>query len=378
MTTNGCSRIVILCLLASLASGGSPVDAAAQTKAKARKTTKKPAATQTATKATTKSGTKSTTQTAAPTSATTDSTGTSKTPAATSATSDTPTTSSASKDDYTIPGGQEGTVFRSLTVEGEDRVHFEFERPALAPNLDPHKAPGLDPGNAADVLLRSGPDLVRPFTELSSHAGSPWIARPWLSHFSHGPVARFRPEVTDVERWKLMVANAKGETVATMEGKGKPPRDIEWDGRSKDGTTVVPDLMYSYVFEAYDRAGNKRNFVGEGFRVSAYRLQSESGPTLVFSARELAWPEVDANRASARLATPPILLESATWLNQSPRADRPVRVTVTARGYEQAETVAASVVRLLTPQLAGDPTRVKSQAIVQPDAPEGGTVTIGY
>ena len=285
----------------------------------------------------------------------------------------------AQKDgDYTMPGGQEGTVFRSLTVEGEDRVHFEFERPELAPDLDPAHAPGLDPGNPADVLLRSGPDLTTPFTALSAQEPCAWVARPWLSHFSSGAVTRFRPAVTDVARWKLMVADAHGENVATMEGKGTPPQEIVWDGREKDGSTVTPELTYSYVFEAHDRAGNKRNIVGEGFKVSAYRMAGNDGPTLVFSARDLAWPEVEAAASSARRATPPILLEAASWMNQAARPERPVRVLVTARSYDQGETIASNVVRLLTPRLVGDPARVKSQTLVQPDAPEAGTVTIRY
>jgi hypothetical protein len=289
-----------------------------------------------------------------------------------------PADGAGASSDYTIPGGQEGTVFKSLTVEGEDRVHLEFERPALAPDLDPHRAPGLDPAGAADVLLRSGPDLVQPFTALSAHDRSPWVARPWLTRFAHGPVARFRPEVTDVARWRLVVANARGETVATIEGRGQPPREIAWDGRGKDGSTVTPNLTYSYVFEAHDKAGNKRNFVGPGFKVAAYRMEGRDGPLLAFSAAELAWPEVDASRPGTRQATPPILLEAATWLNQAPRPERPVRVTVAARGYDQAQALAADVVRLLTPHLVGDPARVRGEAVVQPDAPEGGTIAIAY
>ena len=361
MTTRPFLPFVALGLLGCLALG--PAEAAAPTATK----TKKPA-----------TRTRTVTRTVPPkASATTAST------AADSATSPAPApppAASADSADYTMPGGQEGTVFRSLTVEGEDRVHLEFERPALAPDLDPTKAPGLDPAGAADVLLRSGPDLVAPFTALSAHDRSPWVARPWLTRFSSGAVARFRPEVTDVARWRLVIANARGETVATIEGKGQPPREIAWDGRAKDGSTVTPHLTYSYVFEAHDRAGNKRNFVGPGFQVAAYRIEGKDGPRLAFSAGELAWPEVESARGggTTRHATPPILLEAATWLNQAPKPERPVRVTVTARGYEQAQALAADVVRLLAPHLVGDPARVRGEAVVQPDAPEGGTIAIAY
>ena len=273
--------------------------------------------------------------------------------------------------DYTIPAGQEGTVFKSLTVEGEDRVHLEFERPELVPDVDPHIAPGLDPAGAGDVLMRTGPDLVKPFADLSSMDRSTWVARPWLSRFSTGAVARFRPDVTGVERWRLVVANAKGQTVATMEGKGQPPREIPWDGRATDGSAATPNLTYSYVFEAVDKAGNKRNFVGEGFKVSAYRMTGKDGIVLAFAANELSWPEV----AGARQASPPILLEAASWLNQG-RVDRPVKVTVTSRSYENGQATASDIVRWLTPQLAGDPSRVKEEVLVQADSPEGGTVVI--
>ena len=361
MTTNSLFRT----LASTLACGLVCVTVAGA--APAKSSAKKPATakTKTTTKATTKPK-------PAPTRA--DSTATHATPPATAPT----TPASGDTADFVIPGGQEGRVFRSLTVEGEDRVHLEFERPALAPDLDPHKAPGLDPAGAADVLLRSGPDLVRPFTSLSAQDRCPWVARPWLGRFVHGSVARFRPEVTDVARWRLVIANAKGETVATLEGKGTPPKEIAWDGRAKDGTAVTPNMTYSYVFEAHDKAGNKRNFVGPGFKLSAYRTEGKDGPVLAFAAGELAWPEIDAVRGGARQATPPILLEAATWLNQAPKAERPVRVTATARGYEQAQALAADVTRLLAPHLVGDPARVRGEAVVQPDSPEGGTIVISY
>ncbi len=43
-----------------------------------------------------------------------------------------------------LQGGEEGTIFKSLRIEGEDRVRIEFERPPLELSLDPKTAPGLD------------------------------------------------------------------------------------------------------------------------------------------------------------------------------------------------------------------------------------------
>jgi hypothetical protein len=188
----------------------------------------------------------------------------------------------------TLRGGQEGTVFRTLTVEGEDRVHVDFERPGLELDLDPTRVPGLDQGTARDVLDRTLPDLVTPMLSVSREGECPYVARPWLRQFTTGALARFRPETRNVERWKLMVADSRGRAVRTFEGRGRPPEEIAWDGRTAAGTTAVPGLTYSYAFEAYDRAGNRRNLVGPGFGVSAFESDGPDGPVLTFPAA--CWP----------------------------------------------------------------------------------------
>src|SRR5215831_20100261 len=245
----------------------------------------------------------------------------------------------ASSDSGTVlKGGQEGTAFKSLTVEGEDKIQVEFERPPLALDLDPAKAPGLDWGTARDVLDRTVPDLTSPLLALSAQEHSPYLGRPWLHRFQTGPVATFHPDLKDVERWTLLIADSRGKTVASFGGKGAPPHDIVWDGRAKDGTSVIPGLTYSYVLEAFDRAGNKRNFVGEGFEVPAYRLETPSGSVLAFTGRLLA--ESGARPARETRSDPALLIEAASWINQDESVTRPVRVTVVARSAEAARGLA--------------------------------------
>ena len=70
------------------------------------------------------------------------------------------TAPSESDSSYTIKGGKDRTDLKSLTVEGEDRVHVEIERPPLAMDLDPSKVAGLVTGDARDVLDRVAPDLT--------------------------------------------------------------------------------------------------------------------------------------------------------------------------------------------------------------------------
>ncbi len=290
------------------------------------------------------------------------------------------TAPAASDSAYTIKGGQERTDLKSLTVEGEDRVHVEIERPPLAMDLDPSKVAGLVTGDARDVLDRVPPDLTTSYYASTASERSPYTGRPWLRQFSSGSVARFQPAVKGVERWKLTVADSRGQSVRVFEGKGDPPKEIVWDGRATNGASVTPGVTYSYVFEAKDKAGNKRNFVGEGFSVSAYRLDLPDGPLLVFNGRELVMPIAGASGfyggAGAARPTAAILLETASWLNQSPNVMRPVRVTATGRSMEQAVSLAKQVTVALAANTLGDPARIQAIPEVVPDAPEGGTVRV--
>jgi hypothetical protein len=286
-------------------------------------------------------------------------------------------TDSGKQSGFTLKGGQERTDFRSLTVEGEDRVHVEIERPPLALQLNPSEVKGLDFGTAQDVLDRVSPDLTSQYLAVSATGRSPYTARPWLRQFTSGTIARFQPNVRGTERWKLTVADSRGQTATQFSGTGDAPREIVWDGRTVSGAPISPGITYSYVFEAVDKAGNKRNFVGQGFRVAAYRLDSAQGPVLVFSGQAL---QEGAKRNSygqaATRSAPPIVLEAASALNQFPRVSQPVRVTVVGRSYEQANSAAKQVAAWISELTIGDPARVLAVAQVQPDAPEGGTVRI--
>jgi hypothetical protein len=278
-----------------------------------------------------------------------------------------------------LHGDREGTAFKSLTVEGEDRVHLEIGRPELSLDLDPLSAPGLELGGGRDVLARTSPDWSAPLLGASAHCPSPYVGRPWLEQFASGAVARFHPAVERAERWRLVIADSRGQSVAGFEGRGEPPAEIAWDGRSKSGASVVPGLTYSYVFEAHDRAGNKRSFVGEPFKVSAYRLEGSEGPILVFSGAELdASPAGLA--ASREIGDEPsgaaILLEAASWLNQSAPSRQPIKVIAVARSFERSSALAERVASRLAALTLGDPMRIQSVAQVEPDAPESGMVRI--
>lgn len=277
-------------------------------------------------------------------------------------------------DSLTLTGGQEGTVFKSLTVEAENRVQINFERPDLQVELDPALAPGLDWGSALDILDRTEPDLVTPLLVASIQQWSPYTPRPWFDNFTVGPVARFRPTVTGVERWQLLVADSRGEVVAVFEDDSKPPQEIAWDGRTQGGVPVTPGLTYSYVFEAYDRAGNKRRFVGDGFQIPPYRYETGTGPVFLISGEQ--WRQAEPDRTDLG-AVHPYLLEVASRLNLYTGSDTPLQIEATARTFAAANMLGQQIQAALQPLLLGDDARLAVSTIVEPGAPSGGALRIG-
>jgi hypothetical protein len=181
--------------------------------------------------------------------------------------------------------------------------------------------------------------------------------------------------VSGVTNWKLTVADARGQTVVVYEGHGEPPGEIAWDGHTITGDAVTPGLTYSYVFEASDKAGNKRHFLGDPFQVNAFRMDTPAGPVLAFSGRDLmAVPDLHSGGSDA---TPALVAEAAGWLNRSTATKTRLRLTATARTRDQADRLAALTQRGLTASLLGDPARLSVTSEVRADAPADGAVRIG-
>jgi hypothetical protein len=267
----------------------------------------------------------------------------------------------------TIKGGAEGKTFETITVEGEDKVRVEFAKPELEVAIDPETAPGLEWDNFWMVLDPSYLGAVAPFFARSAFDRSPYRARPWLDEFREGDVARFRPNLKGVERWSLTVADSRSQTVASFSGKGKPPKEITWDGRGPDGSVAPAGLTYSYVLEATDKAGNKRSFPGQGFELPPYAAEDDGTTTMVFPLTEL-----DGSTAGPA----PIVLEAATRINQSDTS-RPVVVEVSAASFNSARSVADGLVADLRSLVLGDPARVTATTNVQPGSSGGVTITVG-
>lgn len=282
-------------------------------------------------------------------------------------------TSPSTTDSMSLKGDEKTTVLRSLTVEGEDKIQIQFDRPVLDLKIDGYAIEGLSWGSALDVVQRREVDLLSPLVNTSTADRAPSLAHPWLRQFREGSVARFHPQLDDVSSWQLVIADSKGDTVRVFRGKGSLPKEISWNGVYDSGELALPGLVYSYVLTAKDKAGNRRNFVGEGFEVSPYRIATEHAFRLVFSGKSLMGPELAQRPAGV---DDPWLVEAASWLNQYAGVKEPIEVHVFARSHEIAEAMGAEVQEQLARHLAGSPLRLRIMTQARSEAPPEGAVTI--
>jgi hypothetical protein len=273
-----------------------------------------------------------------------------------------------------LEGGSEGTVFKRMTVEGKDLFRIEFERPRLQISLDPASAPGLDWDNTWDVVAEGDIDLRSPLAGLSASESSPYLPRPWLEEYRTGDIVRFRPSLSGVERWRLTIADPRVGEVRAFEGTGDPPDIIGWDGLSGDGSPMPPGYTYSYVVEAWDRAGNRRNFVGKGFQLPSYMV--ESGGALHFLLPGSVTGDRQPPGRRGRTVPHSAIIEAASRINQHDPEGRIVSIRVTARNYDQARGIAESLAGELGSMLLGDPATMRYETDVRDDAPGDGTIAI--
>jgi hypothetical protein len=225
-----------------------------------------------------------------------------------------------------------------------------------------------------DVVQRREVDPLSAMVQSSNLERPKGLARPWLRRFRSGSVARFRPELEGVTRWRLTIADSRGDTVRVFEGKGDLPDQIAWNGVYDSGELALPGLVYSYVLEAKDKAGNRRNFVGQGFEVQPYRIERDGSFHLVFSGRTLLGPEAAARPTGM---SDPWVLEAASWLNQYANTQETIEIHVSARNFELAEAMGEVVRVQLSEQMPGSALRLRVTTEAVSEAPANGVITIG-
>ena len=79
-------------------------------------------------------------------------------------------------------------------------------------------------------------------------------------------VVRFAVEVADdspIAFWLLEISDSRGAFFYDLGGEGAPPEELVWDGRARNGETVLSAEVYPYHFEIVDSLGNRQEREGE-------------------------------------------------------------------------------------------------------------------
>ena len=84
--------------------------------------------------------------------------------------------------------------------------------------------------------------------------------------------------------WELRIVDAGGKTVKTMRGRGRPPKDVHWEGTDDLGQPLEGSLGASYEIRVTDAAGRQRVaaaapvVAAAGFAEMAEQAQAEALP----------------------------------------------------------------------------------------------------
>jgi len=171
---------------------------------------------------------------------------------------------------------------KTMTIKGESLIKIEFERPLLDLKIDPFSVEGLGWKHTWESIE------FLPFVIKQSAVRRPeFLACPWMDSFVSGNVAVFHPGAEDSDGWQLTIVNSRGKVAGRFMGEGSCPDEIKWNGLSLSGKPADPGLTYSYELKVFDRAGNMRRFIGEGFKISPFVVGTTEGTAFVFSAKGL-------------------------------------------------------------------------------------------
>jgi len=230
-----------------------------------------------------------------------------------------------------------GNILPDQEVKGIYKGKIKEDKPVTSPKFDPYGVVDAYAGTGyifdkelltrADIASTPPPSLAS--TQLRS---------PWLRTILKGKIAIFHPQYgQNVERWQFVISDPRGEVFRKFEGKGAPPKEIEWDGRGDDGSILDVGATYTYSSYTWDKANNKSQVVGQPLRISGL-MYFEGGTWIIAVRGEDIFP---AGRA-ALLEGGLDLLQEAVDLTRKKFTDH-----VTVRVYSDEEAVSMDRARMV-------------------------------
>jgi hypothetical protein len=226
-------------------------------------------------------------------------------------------------------------------VKGTYKGKIEEDKPVTAPKFDIYGVVDAYAGSGyiydKDLLVRS--DIA---TTPPPSLSSTQLRSPWLRTILKGRIAIFHPQYgQSVERWELVISTPRGEVFRRFEGKGSPPKQLDWDGRGDNGAILDVGATYSYSAFAWDKAGNKSQVVGQPLRISGL-LYHEGGTWVIAVRGDDIFPAGKAALYEGGLS----LLQEATDLTREKFSDH-----VSVRVYSDQDALSLDRARMVASYL---------------------------
>ncbi len=189
-------------------------------------------------------------------------------------------------------GGQKETMGSeplSETVKGQVKEQLDIQKPPPTIELDVKDIIESGTAQTDKVLQEAKPIPSKEDFENYGVLNSNQVLRPSLPLIPEPPLVTFYPGLSKVasKRWEFRVSDQNGEVVKLIQGKGVPPRQIDWNGLNERGQYITVGTLYSYQFVTYDEHENANTFPGEPFQLDALMYNQKGKLVVEFAAKRL-------------------------------------------------------------------------------------------
>lgn len=165
----------------------------------------------------------------------------------------------------------QGSAPLSENIQGEVKEKLNIQK--TPPNIELSVKDIIESGTPQTdhVLQEAKPIPSDQDYEHFASLNSKQVMKPWNSLIPEPPLVTFYTGLSNVatKRWEFRVSNQGGELVKVIQGKGVPPRSIEWNGLNERGQFINVGTLYSYQFVTFDEHDNAYTFPGEPFQLDA-------------------------------------------------------------------------------------------------------------
>jgi len=206
-------------------------------------------------------------------------------------------------------GEETGEGLSEIVIRGEakDTVKVEKASYGIEIKLEDIVSPSIE---KMEALMEGSLEILRQKDfEQFSRLSSDQVIRPDLPSIPEPPLVTFYPEPSriPIKKWELVVADEKGNTIRSLEGKGGPPRSIKWDGRDERGRVIRVGALYSYNFVAVDENGRPHTTGGKPFQLLALKYDEKDSVNVEVGNRVLYTPERDKFSEDGKLIMEKVL-----------------------------------------------------------------------